>query len=211
MYKEITGIILAGGASARFGRDKALVRIGHHSAIGIAVELMQSIFKQVWISARRAEDYSFLNLPVIPDLYPGAGPLAGLHAALKQSTTDKNIVISCDLPLMNREVIDALITSSPGHQIVVVQAAERLQFFPGFYHRSLLPLIEERLACTPPGTGRNRSYSLYALIQQADTAVLDAASFPFIKETYFLNMNTPEDFEKIQRIAELGRSPKKNE
>lgn len=203
MLKEITGIVLAGGSSSRFGQDKALLPIGGKRAIEIAVDLLKSLFPHLLISARTTSDYAFLGLPVISDLHPEAGPLAGLHAALHGSTTARNCVISCDLPLMHPDLIRHLVTSQRGHQIVLATAAGRLQFFPGLYDRSLLPLIEAMFARQPQPVTRNRSLSLYALMEQAASAVIDVTTLPFYREAYYLNMNTPQDYEQILRFAAM--------
>ncbi|HOH08424.1 MAG TPA: molybdenum cofactor guanylyltransferase [bacterium] len=201
MHKDITGIVLAGGNSSRFGQDKALARIGGTTAIEIAVSLMHALFPRVMISARVATDYDFLNLPVIPDIHPKAGPLAGLYASLSQSMSEQNCVISCDLPLMSQEMISCLVTSHPGRQMVLAHAAGCLQFFPGLYNRSLLPLIESMFDDQPELFTRNRSLSLYSLMCKADAAVLDAAQLAFYREELYLNMNTPQDYEQIRCIV----------
>lgn len=201
MDDTITGIILAGGKSSRFGQDKALLPIGNRTAIAITVELMCALFPRVLISSQNESDYAFLHLPVIPDFYREAGPLAGLHAGLTHSTTAQILLISCDLPLMNRPMIEHLLASPAEHRIVAARAGGHLQFFPGRYDRALLPLLQTMLDRHTVSPAKSRDLSLHALLQQTDGLVLDAEQLPFFRKELYYSINTPAEYDRILRQA----------
>jgi molybdopterin-guanine dinucleotide biosynthesis protein A len=206
VHKDITGIILAGGKSLRMGRDKGLLQLGGKAVIEIISSTLQELFPQILISTDAQEEYAFLGLPTISDRYKYIGPLAGIHSALSYSTTTLNLVISCDLPLMNAAMIEYLIECRADEQIVIARTARHLQFFPGLYDKRLLPAIEEIVTDRPSEEGaRDRGFSLYALSRKVKTAVVDPAGMPFFRNELYLNLNTPADYEEIARILATSR------
>src|SRR5262245_66652886 len=82
---DLCAVILAGGESRRMGRNKALVEVGGRPLITRVAEQASHLTNQVFLSANDATPYRFLGLPARHDLYPGQGPLCGLHAASKGS------------------------------------------------------------------------------------------------------------------------------
>nr|WP_284521516.1 molybdenum cofactor guanylyltransferase [Cytobacillus pseudoceanisediminis] len=84
-----TGIILAGGHSSRMGENKALLKIGGKTVIERIADQLSSILPNVIIVANKQEDYQFLGLPLVSDRWKEKGPLAGIHAGLSESRTQK--------------------------------------------------------------------------------------------------------------------------
>lgn len=206
MYDDITGIILAGGKSLRMGQDKALLTIGGQTVIGRIATLMKSLFAHNLIIANDLNAYGFLELTVMTDVHPGLGPLGGLHAGLSRTSTERNLVISCDLPLMNRQVIECLTKSPVQSPIVLTHACRRQQFFPGLYSKRLLPLIERMLiTAAPVSAGKDRSLSLYTLAEKAQAVFIDVEKMPFYDKRLFFNLNTLADFEILAKQFSNGR------
>lgn len=100
MYRDVTGIILAGGRSTRMGENKALLKIGNLAAIERVRNFMQSLFKNVILITKLPAEFSFLGLDIYEDVYKNMGPLAGIHSGLLNSKAEKNFILSCDLLLM---------------------------------------------------------------------------------------------------------------
>ncbi len=109
MYRDVTGIILAGGRSTRMGENKAFLKIGNFTAIEIVRNFMQSLFTNVILITNSPAEYSFLGLDTYEDVYKNMGPLAGIHSGLLNSTAEKNFILSCDLLLMKKEIVDYII------------------------------------------------------------------------------------------------------
>ncbi len=199
MYKDITGIILAGGQSSRMGTNKALLKIGDRTVIEIMARLMESLFESVIISTNTLNEYSFLDCPLVEDKYKNAGPLGGMHASLQQSATERNFVISCDVPLMSKEMIEYFCDCASEKQIIICNAAGYLQPLIGIYEKRLLPLIEKFLRENEnQSEERSKHLSLHTLIESADTKIIDVTSLAFYSDKLFYNLNNKDDFEEIK-------------
>lgn len=197
MLKDITGIILAGGKSSRMQVDKALLKLGDKTVIEIIASKLKIIFNDILISANDYKEYDFLNLPQVKDIFNGKGPLAGIHSALKYSSTEKNFIISCDMPLVSVELINFISNYNSNKEIILPEAAGRIQQLCGIYCKSLLPSIERIILDSE--TDHKIKGSIFDLIERASADIVNVETFPFYHPDMFLNMNTPEDYKMIKK------------
>lgn len=197
MLKDITGIILAGGKSSRMQVDKALLKLGDKTVIEIIASKLKIIFNDVLISANDYKEYNFLNLPIVKDVFYGKGPLSGIHSALKYSSTEKNFIISCDMPLVSVELINFISNYNSNKEIILPEAEGRIQQLCGIYCKSILPSIEKIILDSEKD--HKIKGSIYDLIERASSDIIDVETFPFYHPYMFLNMNTPEDYELIKK------------
>jgi len=174
--------------------DKALLTLGGKSIIEIIAERMKPLFDQILVSVNDQQDYAFLGLPMVADIYPDAGPLAGLHAVLHASATERNFVISCDMPLMSADMMAWLAGFLTEKPVLITQIAGAWQPLPGMYNKSLVPII---VAILGDVSGTKKRRSLYALIETAGAEIVDPVGLPFFKEELFLNLNTRTDYEAL--------------
>ncbi len=200
MRKDVTGIILAGGKSSRMQVDKALLKLNGRTVIENIAEKMKNTFSEVLISTNAIDDYKFLNLPLIKDIFTHKGPLAGIHSALKYSSTEKNFIISCDMPLVSSELINFIATYNSDKKIILPETEGRIQQLCGIYSKSLLPGIEEIILESEKD--RNIKGSIYDLIESVSADFVSVESLTFYDKIFFLNMNTPEDYKSIKNIYE---------
>ncbi|AFN74322.1 molybdopterin-guanine dinucleotide biosynthesis protein A [Melioribacter roseus P3M-2] len=194
--QNITGVILSGGKSSRMGENKSLLKINGITVIEIILRLMEPFFEEIILSTNDPEEYKFLGLKSAEDVYRNSGPLAGIHSALKNSATEKNFVISCDVPLMSAEMIEYFLNYESRSDILISRAAGYLQPLVGIYNKKLLPLIENILEETG---SRGNHKSLHRLLDAADTTIIDPAGLEFYSDELFFNMNNKDDYEAIMK------------
>ncbi|MDZ7315835.1 MAG: molybdenum cofactor guanylyltransferase [candidate division KSB1 bacterium] len=194
MPQPLTGIVLAGGKSRRFGRDKALIKLSDKTAVELAVELVRPFVQHMLLSTNEPAMFSFLAIPAVPDLHAYAGPLAGIEATLRASRTEWNLVVACDMPRMSPMVLEFLSRLQPSSDAVLFSLEGIPQFFPGLYHRKILEPLEPLFA-QPPSIPRERS--LYALLHRINAQIVPAETLPFFNPKFFFNMNTPEDYHSL--------------
>ncbi len=198
MLKDITGIILCGGKSSRMKQDKAFLKLGERFVIEIIADRMKNVFSEVLLSTNKSEEYSLLNLPIVKDIYPQKGPLGGIHASLSNSSTEKIFLISCDMPLMNIDMIKFIAAYKSDKKIILPKSNGRTHQLCGVYSNSLIRDIEEIISTSEED--KHHKGSVYELIEKVTAEIVDVESLPFYEENIFLNMNSTEDYEIIKKI-----------
>lgn len=208
MYHDITGIILSGGKSSRMGENKSLMTVGDKTIIGIVVDLMNSLFEKVILITNDPDDYTFLNLTMYPDIYSRMGPLAGIHSGLSHTTTEKNFIISCDMPLMSSEMIKYLINFPTSKLVTITKAEGFVQQLCGVYSKECLLPAEKILNMQRQGEKRDsdqekRGCKVLSLVHEVGAEIIEAESLPFYHPDLFFNMNKQDDFEYVtEKLAE---------
>src|SRR5712692_9632320 len=140
---EATGFVLAGGRSARMGRDKALLPYRGTTLL----EHIASVVRQAAGTATIIGDpdrYRDLRHPVYPDQVPQCGPIGGIYTALRVTASDWNLVVACDMPMLSAPVLRRLIdhsSQSASNCIVGVGPGGEPHPLCAVYHRRCLPLL----------------------------------------------------------------------
>ncbi len=202
MYDNITGFILSGGRSSRMGENKSLMKIGNKSVIEGVADLMLSLFSKVELITNDPGEYAFLNLDMHEDIFPGMGPLAGIHSGLSNSNTEQNFFISCDIPLMVPEMIKYLVEYKTEKPVTIAKADGFVQQLCGRYNESCLPFAGNILSSNPNTEGREseqkkRGCRVLDLIDIVGAEIINAESLPFYKKDIYFNMNKRSDFEIV--------------
>lgn len=203
---EISGIILAGGGSRRMGVNKALLEIGGNPLISNLISQLSAVANTLMISCSQKDvdsnTYRFLNLPIVTDIYPGLGPLGGLHAGLSHSRTEWNAVSACDLPFASKELLMYMynlveIAGSGVQAIVPVAANGKVQPLFALYHINVLPSLQEAL--------EQQHSRVMEWLNGLNVQYVPESEFPerFInKQDTLLNMNTPDDYRMaVERVT----------
>jgi molybdopterin-guanine dinucleotide biosynthesis protein A len=118
--EAFTGVVLTGGRSRRFGRDKALEPVrGVAMARRVADALVDAGAADVVAVGGDADALGRLGLRVIADLHPGEGPLGALVTVLPAVATPVVVVLACDMPAVDAAVVIELVSAVAGHDIAV--------------------------------------------------------------------------------------------
>ncbi len=191
--KEFSAILLAGGKSSRMGTDKASLPFGDGTMLERqAAKLIRIGIGDVMISGGKT---AVEETRRVADVYPGRGPLGGLHACLLAARFPDCLVLSVDMPLVPEKVLLALLEAhAAGKQPVTLLArGDRLQPLPGVYRRELAPVAARRLA--------EGDASLRGLIRETSCSLLPYRG----PEELLMNCNTPEEYRRALFFAEAGR------
>ena len=190
---DVTGVILAGGASSRMRSNKALLPVSGGRFIEVIHRQLRAIFTEVMVVTNTPEQYAFLGSPMVADLMPGRGPLAGIHAALSHCRTSRIMVVACDMPHLNAALIRHLATLPSGADVVIPESGSGLEPLHALYSTRCLPAIESALTA---GLKRIVSFFDDVWVQQvalAEVAAIDPAG------KGFWNINTPEDYFRLRQ------------
>jgi molybdopterin-guanine dinucleotide biosynthesis protein A len=187
---DLSGFVLAGGRSRRMGTDKAFLQLDGRTLLARVLDLLDALTPQVGIVGPAAK-FTAYGL-VIEDVYAGRGPLAGIHAALTSSTTELNLIMAVDLPLVTESLLRFLVEQARASDAVVTvpRIAGGYQPLCAVYRRAFAPLAQAALE-----SGKNKIDALFA---PATTRILEESElnrFAF-GAAMFENLNTPEDLRR---------------
>jgi molybdenum cofactor guanylyltransferase len=207
------GFVLAGGKSSRMGAgtDKALMDFGGQTLLDRALAVMGTVCDRVTIVGDPAKFAKYGSSKygsskyesskyesVVADIFPGCGPLAGIHAALLHSSAELNLMLAVDMPFVSRELLAFLFAAAEENDAIVTvpRSGKGLQPLCAVYRRDFFLVAEQAL--------RAGKYKIDAAFSGVSVRVIEeselaAAGF---SEKSFFNVNTPQD-----RLAAEGGCP----
>jgi molybdopterin-guanine dinucleotide biosynthesis protein A len=188
---KVTGIILAGGKSSRMGAEKGLQLLCGKPLISYAVEALKGLCSEIIISSS-SNAYTGFGFKIVPDEFPGIGPMGGIYSSLKQSTSTQNLVLSCDLPFVSQELLTFILKSSEGYQVAVPwQGSQHYEPLCGYYHTSVLAPMDDFL--------NSNNYKLPDLFEQVRiNRLLIGPVHDFYHDNLFMNINSKHDLAQAE-------------
>lgn len=188
-----TAIILAGGKSSRMGTNKALLPVNGKTNIEIIKEQLTPYFSELLLVANDFQTYDFLGIPIVKDEFLGKGPLAGIHTGLKNSKTEVNFFVACDMPFVSGKLANYLVHAVEDYEGVVPNINGTLHPLFSVFKRSVLPTVEQCLL-----EDRLRIRDLLGDINVRFVSEMELKRVIVGNiEKIFYNMNYPSDYQKV--------------
>lgn len=190
----VSGVILAGGASRRMGRNKALLEVDGVPMITHAYRTLASLFHEVIVVTNSPDDYDFLPCRKVPDIFPGYGSIAGLHAALAHSTSAHTFVTACDLPFLDPVIIRHLCDiREDGDDAVVPCNNGGQEPLHALYAAACTDIFEQAI--------KRGERKIVDILEKVNirTVSPDELQRAGGRATSFVNVNTPEEYRDISR------------
>lgn len=189
---KYTGILLAGGMSRRMGSDKGSLKLGGRMLYRYALSALEKVCPEILIS-------SSMDLPGtenyirVADAWEKCGPLGGIHACLKHSSTEKNLVLAYDMPLVNSGLLGYLLDHSGDCMLVApVPEGGKPEPLCAIYSKKLLPFIEEQL--------EKKELAVHRLFPKVNAKLVHVGpGMPFFQDNLFLNVNNPYDLDLLNQ------------
>ena len=141
LFRDVTGFVLAGGKSSRYGANKALAKMEGASLIERATGVMKTLFREVVLITNTPDLYAFLELPMHEDLIKGLGPLGGIYTALSTMKREAGFFVACDMPTLNPSLIRHMVSVREGHDAVVPRISGFMEALHALYSRRCLPHV----------------------------------------------------------------------
>jgi len=183
---NLSGILLAGGKSSRMGQDKAFMMYGEKFLFEYSLSVLKHFSLDIIVSSSNP----FFNNPDfrrIEDEIPNLGPIGGILSCLKQIKNPLAIILPCDLPLINENIIELLIQNFFGYDIsIALNHENRPEPLIGIYSSSIIPFLEKSIAL--------KKYKIQELFSAVKT---NFTSFPDLSSETFRNVNSPDDFPSL--------------
>jgi molybdenum cofactor guanylyltransferase len=143
---NISGVILAGGTNKRFeGKTKANVVIEGVTIISRIISAIDDLFPELIIATNNPEEFlEFSQYKIIKDIYLKAGPLAGIHAAMKSSAKEAVFIFAGDMPFPDKKIIAGMIDEfNLGNcDVLIPKIGQFIEPLHAIYRKSLMDDIE---------------------------------------------------------------------
>ncbi len=193
MVGKITAIVLAGGRSRRLGLDKALLRLGEKTLLRATIDKVATLSDEVIVAGGPFPFH--LDARVVPDVYPGCGPLGGIHAGLTVASNFYSLVVACDMPFLNLELLRYMVELAPGCDVVIPRWDDKLEPLHAIYSKNCLEPIERLI--------RGRDLRIVHFLPEVRVRYVGEEEIERFdpKHLSFFNINTPEDLEQARRMS----------
>ncbi len=194
-------IILAGGRSRRFGRDKIFEVLGNETLLEQVIRRVSPISQRVILSVAPgqsiplAEQLRKRTIEIV-DIYPGKGSLGGIYSGLMESDSLYNLVVACDMPFLNISLLQYMLQLAPEYDVIIPKIGERAEPLHAIYSRNCIGPIRELL-----------DHDVLRVI-----AFFDKVRVRWVEEDEvnrfdphhlsFLNINTPSDLEQAKFLSD---------
>lgn len=184
--KDITGIILAGGKSSRMGTDKAMLLYKDKPFLQHIIDIVNEIVAEIIIVSNHKKHDSF-GVRRIEDDIENAGPLAGVYSGLRTSKTKYNLVLSCDIPLINKEIILKLINNiDNAYEVIQIKSNNKAMPLVAIYKNECESTFLKFLQ-----SGERR---LQHVVNQCETKTI---TLNLEDDLFVKNINAPEQLKEI--------------
>jgi len=201
MVKATGLIVLCGGRSRRFGADKAACVIGGATLLERVVSVLSVLEREIiFVGAGPlpAPRPGKISSRWVSDVYPGAGPLGAVYSGLAASGYPYNLVVACDMPFLNGELLSHMMAEASGYDLVIPRSGDYVEPLHAVYAQACRDILAQLIA--------QGQLQLQALLSRVRVRYIDEAEWRRFdpERRSFFNINTREDLARAQRIAAGG-------
>lgn len=203
---EVSVAILAGGQSHRMGRDKAFLSVGGRPVIERVIQRVASLSSDQVIVTNTPDKYRGClssyregavssSCRIVGDIYPSKGSLGGIYTAIDTAYNSSCLVVACDMPFLNTDLLRYLMDLTSGFDVVIPRIEEFPETMHAIYGKGCLEPIKQRLLAD-----KLKIVGFFDDVRVRYVGRDDVAHFdPTLKS--FLNMNTLADWERVRKLA----------
>jgi molybdopterin-guanine dinucleotide biosynthesis protein A len=189
---------LAGGKSLRLGRVKALERLNTQNLLERTIDCLSTVSRELFVITSQ-EQFSLitaarLKAKVIVDIFPGKGVLGGIYTGLSNVDSLYSLVVGCDMPFLNRDLLCYLIDVAPNFDVVVPRVDGLLEPLHAVYSRECSGPIKDLID--------KDELEISQLFNLVKTRYVDKDEIARFDPQYlsFFNVNTPDDLKKAKDL-----------
>lgn len=191
----VSAIVLAGGKSRRLSIDKALLHLDGQWLLERIVNTLTALSDDLLVVANPREEFARLPARIVPDAFPGTGPLGGIYSGLQAMRHDRGLVVACDMPLLNLHLLRYMILLSADFDVVMPHIGDETEPLHAVYSRYCLPPIENLLH---RGERRVISFLPQVRVRYVEHDEIDALDPQHLS---FFNINTQAELDLAQRLS----------
>lgn len=197
---NVSCIVLAGGKSTRLGRNKLAENIGNRSLLERVVSKLTIFNEEIIVVTAKDSSIPQLNndskLKIVNDIYPGKGSLGGLYTGLVSSMNLYNLVVACDMPFLNIDLLQYMVSLSGDYDAVLPRVNKSvLEPLHAVYSRNCISPLEALI--------KENKLSILELFPMIRVRYLDDEEIDWFDPQHrsFFNINTEADLIAGKEIA----------
>jgi len=190
---DIIGIILAGGKSNRYGKNKAFELVEGIPIIERIIRVLKEVFSDIIIITNSKEEYRKFNLRLYEDIIKGLGPIGGIYTGLKRIDCRGGFFVACDMPYLNVAFIRYMVSIWNDEDVVIPRFGWKIEPLHAIYSKACIPYIEELI--------RKERYQVRSFFNRAKIRYVEEEEISLFDPTFsfILNINRPEDLDCINK------------
>lgn len=188
---NITAIILAGGKSTRMKTDKGLVLFKSKPLIQHVIDAISPLTPSIIIITSNPA-YEKFGYPCFADEIHHKGPLAGIFTGLTHSSTQKNILLGCDMPFLTTTLLEALISDCGNEDVLLTEHQGKAEPLCSIYDLHCIPHLRKCL--------EENHLKITDALQGLHTRVISFDEAGWFRGNEFANMNTPDSLTGSETI-----------
>jgi molybdopterin-guanine dinucleotide biosynthesis protein A len=192
----MVGVVLVGGQSRRYGRNKALEFFQGERLIDRQVRTVRSLFSEVLVIANEPELYLHLDATIVRDVIPRQGPLGGIYTGLLFAQGKSVFVTACDMPFIQPAVVRRMVQLATDYDVIVPEKIEGLEPLHAIYSSRCLPHIEKMLA-----RGMLQVINFFPAVKVYRLSSEEIGQLDPQRLSFF-NINTPDDMDRAKELLE---------
>jgi molybdopterin-guanine dinucleotide biosynthesis protein A len=186
----MTGIVLAGGENRRMGVDKAFLRVAGMPMIEHVLRALRKSVERIIIVTNSPEAYASYDALVITDACDKRGPLTGIYSGLLRSQDDYNVVVACDMPFLNSELLTYMSGLAGEYDVVLPKIGDFIEPLHAVYWRGLVQVIEDRIK-----RDQRKIREILTGLRVRHVTEKEIDRFDPMRRS-FINLNTPKEYEE---------------
>lgn len=185
---ELTGVVLAGGKSSRFGTDKGLFPYVGKLLVQHAIDILRPFCGEVLVSTNKPEAYAFTGLRTITDIYTDCGPLGGMHSGLSHATGRVVFFLGCDMPGVKGIVFPYLLSHLGDYQAAVP--------LNNGFRETLCMAMKKECLITVEQAIQQKKFRILDMLEGLKVSFPELSNQPFYHKEMFHNINYREDLKE---------------
>lgn len=192
---RVSAIVLAGGKSRRLSMDKALLELNGEWLLERILNTLATLSDDVLVVANEKEEFTRLTARIVPDAYPGMGPLGGIYSGLRAIRYGHGLVVACDMPLLNLHLLRYMIQLSKHFEVVIPRIGDKTEPLHAVYSKACVRPIEDLL--------RRAELRIIGFLSQVRVRYVEQDEINAFDPEHlsFFNINTQDELELAQQLS----------
>jgi molybdopterin-guanine dinucleotide biosynthesis protein A len=190
----VTGAVMAGGKSRRFGQDKAQLSLNGETLLARTLQTLSRVTDDLVVVGPPERRQEAGLARVVSDEYPDSGPLGGIYTALRASSAAAVLVVACDMPFLSEDLLRHLLTLREDFDVVLPRVDGHGEQLHAIYAAACCEPMKRHL-----DAGDYKIDRVFAEVRVRTVAEDELRRYdPGLRS--FWNVNTPEDWERAQTL-----------